>query len=85
MDFMRLGRVLCWGSASAAFAVCWGWAIGSWGLMGLYVGWVPAVVLAPFAAALMSFLWSVIGLAALIGWHCHASERGGAFEAEPSL
>jgi hypothetical protein len=64
--------------------MCWGWAIASWGSIGLYAGWIPAAIAAPLAAALVSTLWSVIALTVLFGWHFHASERGGSFGSRAS-
>jgi|GEM_PF-4079792 len=85
MDFMGVGRILTWVVATAVFAACWAWAISSWGLLGLYVGWIPALIPAPLAAVAVSSLWSVIGLTALLGWHFHACERDGDFGPETPL
>lgn len=79
MGFATSRRALVWGSAVAVFALCWTWAISSFGAMGLYAGWLPGLVLAPLAAGLASLLWSIIALAVLLGWHFRASDRGGPF------
>lgn len=81
MGFVKSRRAIIWGSAVAVFAMGWGWAVSYFGMMGLYTGWLPALILAPAAAALAEFLWSVIALTALLGWHCRAGGRGGAFGA----
>lgn len=79
MDFAKSRRALIWGSATAVFAMCWAWAITSYGAVGLYAGWLPALVLAPLAGAAVSFLWTVVALAVLLGWHLRASERDRTF------
>jgi hypothetical protein len=75
MGFAKSRRALIWGSAAAVFAICWALAITSFGTVGLYAGWLPALVIAPLAGAAVSFLWTVIALTVLLGWHLHASER----------
>ena len=79
MDFVKLRRVFIGLSAAAAFALCWAGAISSFGLAGLYLGWIAAAIVAPLAAAVVSVLWSTVALTVLLGWHFHASERGGSF------
>jgi hypothetical protein len=79
MCFATSRRALIWGSALAVFAMCWAWAITSFGTMGLYAGWLPALVLAPLAGAAVSFVWTVIALTVLLGWHLRASERDRTF------
>lgn len=84
MDFVKLRRTFIWGAAATAFALCWAWAISSFGMTGLYVGWIAAAIVAPLAAVLVSFLWTIIALTVLLGWHVHASERGGSFGSQAS-
>lgn len=84
MDFVKLRRAFIWVPAAAAFALCWAGVIAAFGPIGLYLGWIPALILAPVAALAVSSLWSVIALTTLLGWHVHASERGGAFGARAS-
>jgi hypothetical protein len=84
MDFVKSRRALICIAAAITFAICWASAISSWGSIGLYVGWIPAAILAPMAGALVWFVWSLVALVVLIGWHVHAAERGGAFGTETS-
>jgi hypothetical protein len=79
MDIIRFRPVLIWIVPTLVFAACWGWGISSWGAVGLYAGWIPAAIAARLAGLLASVLWSLIALAALLGWPCYASERGGPF------
>lgn len=84
MDFVRTRQALIWISAVAAFAICWAWAISSFGAMGLYAGWIAAAIVAPLTGIVVSLLWTVIALTVLLTWHCRASDRGGAFGPEGS-
>jgi hypothetical protein len=79
MDFMRSGRILTLTCAALAFALSWAGAVSSFGTVGLIAGWLPAAIVAIAAASLAWLAWTVIALTMLLGWHCHARERGEAF------
>lgn len=78
MDFVRSRWILAAACATAVFALSWAQAASSWGAIGLYAGWIPAAALAFLAAAAAWFLWIVVALTMLLGWHCHARARGDA-------
>jgi hypothetical protein len=83
MDFLRLGQALSWLGAIATVALSLTWATFAWGLPGLLMGLVPAVLAARLAAILMSQIWAVIGLAAVIAWHACASAADAPFDPAP--
>jgi hypothetical protein len=76
MDFVKSRQALIWISAVLAFAICWGWAISSFGTIGLYAGWIAAAIVAPLAGIAVSLLWTLVALTVLLGWHFHAADRG---------
>jgi hypothetical protein len=75
MDLMKWRRVLVWLLPAAIFALCWAWATSSWGEMGLYVGWIPAMILGRLSGVLTSACLSIVALGVLLAWHFYASER----------
>jgi hypothetical protein len=36
---------------------------------------------APLVAIVVSVVWSAVAMTVLLGWHVHACERGGGFDA----
>ena len=82
MDFLKIGRVASWIIPALTFAVCLGWSISHWGTAGLLVAALPAVAVARLSAMAASFLWGLIGLVVLIGWHVRAADTGAAFGAD---
>jgi hypothetical protein len=82
MNFVKLRWTFIWASAAAAFALCWAGTISSFGLAGVYLGWIAAAIVAPLAAIVVSVVWSAVALTVLLGWHVHACERGGGFNAK---
>lgn len=75
MSCMKWRRVLIWAIPAAIFAFCWAWAVASFGLTGVYVGWIPAVIVGRLAAVVTSLTWSVVALTVLLSWHLRAAEH----------
>lgn len=85
MDFMKWRSVLIWVLPVGLFALCWAWAATSWGDVGLYVGWIPAMIVGRLSGVLTSLVWTVIALTLLLAWHFHAGEHRGSRDQRSSV
>lgn len=62
--------ITAWSMTFAAFFGCWGYAIWKFGwLLGLPLGWMPALVVAGIAGYMAGLIWPVVVVAVpAIAW-----------------
>jgi len=62
--------ITAWSTAFASFLGCWAFAIWKFGwLLGLLLGWIPAIVVAGVAAYMAGLLWPLLVVAApIVAW-----------------
>ncbi len=67
--YLAIGVVIGWLVGIAAFIGSWIYCISEYGyLLGVTLGWIPGVIVAPIAGVLAYVLWGLLPLIAIVSW-----------------